>query len=210
LTVDVHVPSRPCSKALRTRDRDVRAAVRRKVLADHIADPNALVLDELGLEHGACRVDLAVINGASHGYELKSDSDTLTRLPQQIEIYSRALDRATLVVGDRHLDAARELLPAWWGIKVTTTGNRGAVHVETERLARLNPAVSPFHVAHLLWRDEAIDILERLNVPKKDLRGSRAQLYDALARLLPVGELRAHVRNALKRRTKWRRPALPS
>lgn len=206
MIVDATQKTRPALKSGRTRDRDVRAAVRQKVLADHIADPNVLVLEELGLEHGACRVDIAVINGSIHGYELKSDSDTLARLPQQVEIYSRALDKATLVVGERHLGAAQVLLPNWWGIKVTCTGARGAVHVETERAAFLNPAVSPFHVAHLLWRNEAIEILETLQVPKKELRGSRAQLYALLARLLRPVELRAQVREALKRRTNWRRP----
>ncbi|MDE1182146.1 sce7726 family protein [Paraburkholderia sp.] len=192
-----------------TRDRDVRAAVRRKVLADHIADPAVLVLDELGLEHGACRVDIAVINGSIHGYELKSDADTLARLPQQIEIYSRALDRATLVVGERHLDAAKRLLPDWWGIKVTSTGVRGAVYVESERSAVSNPGVSPFHVAHLLWRNEAVEILAAMDVTKKDLRGSRAELYALLARLLPLAELRSQVRSTLKQRSNWRRHSLP-
>lgn len=210
MTLDASLKPRRTSIGSPTRDRDVRAAVRSKVLADHIADPAVLVLDELGLEHGACRVDIAVINGSIHGYELKSDSDTLARLPQQVEIYSRALDKSTLVVGERHVNSARLLLPDWWGIKVTCTGRRGAVHIETERLAATNPSISPFHVAHLLWRNEAMDILNQLNVPKKELRGSRVQMYELLSRLLTPAQLRGYVREALKRRTSWRRHELPS
>lgn len=63
------------------RDRDVRQALHRKVLKEHHGDADTLVLDELGLRHGTCRVDIAVVNGYLHGYEIKSDSDTLERLP---------------------------------------------------------------------------------------------------------------------------------
>jgi hypothetical protein len=192
-----------------TRDRDVRAAVLQKVLADHIADPDVLVLEELGLEHGTCRVDIAVVNGSIHGYELKSDSDTLLRLPQQIAVYSRALDKATLVVGERHLNHAATFLPEWWGIKVTHSGPRGAVHVSTERTSRSNPEVSSFHAAHLLWRDEAVAILEAAGATKKDLKGSRVQLYALLSQVLPLPQLRSEIREALKRRTTWRRHVQP-
>ncbi|HEM7891982.1 TPA: sce7726 family protein [Burkholderia cepacia] len=193
-----------------TRDRDVRTAVMKKVLAEPLSNPNVLVVEELGLEHGACRVDIAVINGVIHGYELKSDADTLHRLPLQIDAYSRALDKATLVVSERHFVEAANLLPPWWGIKVSHVGPRGAVHIETERAAAMNPDISPFHVAHLLWRDEALAILEALETDRKALRGSRQALYTLLTQRLSPSSLRAQVREALKRRTKWRHPSQPS
>lgn len=93
------------------RDRDVRQALHRKVLKEHHGDADTLVLDELGLRHGTCRVDIAVVNGYLHGYEIKSDSDTLERLPAQIATYGLVLDRATLVVGERHLEKAKPLIP---------------------------------------------------------------------------------------------------
>lgn len=204
------LPAGSTSKPIATRDRDVRAAVMKKVLADHVMDPRVLVMEELGLEHGACRVDIAVINGMIHGYELKSDLDTLLRLPQQVEIYSRALDKATLVVGEKHAAAAECLIPSWWGLKISYSGPRGAVHIDTKRAAIMNPDLSPFHVAHLLWRNEAIALLENLDIDRKELRGSRAHLYALLSRHLPVSVLREQVREALKRRTKWRHPAQPS
>ncbi|WP_283807951.1 DUF2130 domain-containing protein [Bradyrhizobium macuxiense] len=59
------------------RDRDVRQALHRKVLKERHGDADTLVLDELGLRHGTCRVDIAVVNGYLHDYEIKSDADTL-------------------------------------------------------------------------------------------------------------------------------------
>ena len=80
-------------------DRDVRLAVLNKVLKEHINDTSTLVIEEMGVNHGRNRVDIAVINGEIHGYELKSDSDNLLRLPKQAEAYSNIMDKVTLVVG---------------------------------------------------------------------------------------------------------------
>lgn len=190
----------------KTRDRDVRAAVLKKVLAEHVADPKVLVVEELGLQHGSCRVDIAVVNGFLHGYELKSDSDTLERLPTQVEAYSKAMDRATLVVGEHHLASAEAVLPAWWGIKVASVGKRGGISIETHRAVGPNPSVSAFHVAHLLWRPEIAKILEERGVEKRKLRGNRRELYEIAAELVPLMELRLLVRESLKNRTTWRRP----
>ena len=59
------------------RDVDVRRAVHNKILRHHHGQDDTLVLDELGLLGGDTRVDIAVVNGKIHGYELKSDRDTL-------------------------------------------------------------------------------------------------------------------------------------
>ncbi|MCK4123781.1 MULTISPECIES: sce7726 family protein [Ralstonia solanacearum species complex] len=193
----------------KTRDRDVRDAVLRKVLADHLADPRVLVVEELGLQHGSCRIDIAVVNGFLHGYELKSDSDTLERLPAQVEAYSYALDRATLVVGGNHLEAAEALLPSWWGIKVARNGKRGGVVIETHRAVGMNPCVSPYHLAHLLWRPEVAEILSARGVEGRQLRGNRRELYKLAADLIPLNELRLFVRESLKHRKGWRCPSLP-
>src|SRR3954453_16495336 len=105
------------TKAL-MRDREVREALHSKVLREHHGQANTLVVDELGLRHGMVRVDIAVVNGFLHGYEIKSDADTLSRLPTQVDVYSKVLDRATLVVGERHVEKAKLCVPEWWGIKV--------------------------------------------------------------------------------------------
>lgn len=196
-------------KPVLTRDRDVRLAVLQKVVAEHVADPNVLVVEELGLEHGACRVDIAVVNGFLHGYELKSDSDNLLRLPQQIQAYSRTLDRATLVVGQDHLVAARQMLPSWWGIKVVVRGKRGAIHIETERSLANNPTVSAFHLAHLMWRPEVIAILEEIGITKGLSKLSRPKLYQMAAEIIPLSDLKSKVRTTLKNRKTWRHPSQP-
>ena len=46
-------------------------------------NPNSRVVDELELLRGVVRVDVAVISDTLHGYEIKSASDNLIRLPNQ-------------------------------------------------------------------------------------------------------------------------------
>lgn len=193
------------------RDRDVRLALHQKVLMDHHGDSNTRVLDELGLRHGVCRVDIAVINSCLHGYEIKSDADTLGRLPNQISVYSAVLDRATLVVGKKHVDKATAIIPEWWGIKIVTAGSRGAINFETHRRpASLNPKIDPLALAELLWRSEAVSILQELGAPAGILRKPRASLYQYLAEVLKLDELRHFIRQFLKAREKWRGLSSPS
>lgn len=188
------------------RDRDVREALRRKVLAEHTRDPDTLVIDELGVAHGSARVDIAVVNGRLHGYEIKSDLDTLQRLPNQAIAYSAVFDRVTIVAGAKHASHLADAVPPWWGIKIATQGPRGAVHFADVRAPRSNPGIDPVDLAHLLWRDEAVAILEARSI--KGVRSkNRAGLYRLLADHLQLDDLRDAVRAALKSRVGWRSDA---
>lgn len=189
------------------RDVDVRKALHAKVLAEHHGDPNTLVLDELGLWYGLARVDIAVVNGRMHGYEIKSDRDTLERLPEQARIYSNVLDRVTLVVGKTHVSHALSMIPEWWEVKVATQGPRGAVHFVEERPGRTNPSVDPVSVAALLWSDELVEILASLNAARGVRGKSRDVMSRRLADTLPLPQLRSTVRERLKSRVGWRAAA---
>lgn len=185
------------------RDRDVREALRRKVLADHLRDANTLVVEELGLAHGEARVDIAVVNGRLHGFEIKSDADNLQRLPGQIAAYNAVFDRVTIVVGRKHLEGVDKLVPAWWGIKLAIAGERGAVHFEEIRPPRKNVKIQPLDLARLLWRGEALNLLEARGRARVRSKG-REELYAVIASEVPLDELRGFVRAALKARANWR------
>jgi hypothetical protein len=66
-------------------------------------DPTeTLILQELGVCYGEARVDLAAVNGQLVGFEIKSSSDTLVRLPKRVALYSRVMDEMTLFCDRRH------------------------------------------------------------------------------------------------------------
>ena len=75
-----------------TNDLIIREALRIKIQDDHKTDP-ALIIEELGVNHGSARADIAAVNGILHCYEIKSDRDTLLRLPGQIKAYNAVFDQ---------------------------------------------------------------------------------------------------------------------
>ncbi|NVJ06384.1 sce7726 family protein [Myxococcus sp. AM001] len=105
------------------------------------------------------RVDVVVIDDEMHGYELKSERDTLTRLPRQVAAYGAALDRATLVVAEGHLAKASALVPEWWGLSIAHSVGGSAVRVDAHRFAARNPEQQMCSVARLLWRPDALKLL---------------------------------------------------
>ena len=121
-------------------------------------EPGTIRIDELGVLNGSARVDLAVVNGSLHGYEIKSATDTLDRLPSQIEAFSSVFDTVTLVVADSHVSDAIGMIPPWWGVFVATESPSG-IELRWQRKPRQNPGVNPVCLASLLWRDELIQVL---------------------------------------------------
>jgi hypothetical protein len=185
-------------------DPQLRRALKWKVLSAHADDPNTRVIDELGLEHGTSRIDVAVVNGILHGFEIKSDRDTLSRLSGQMAVYNAVLDRVTLVVGQRHATAAAVMIPGWWGVKVADVGPRGAIRFRTLQRGRLNPKIDPLAVARLLWKDEAINLLEQFGSARGVSGMPRAKVYELVVEAVPLGSLRSYVRDRLRRRIDWR------
>jgi hypothetical protein len=191
------------------RDRDVRAAVQGQIECRFGGDPNTRVVHELGLQHGVVRIDIAVINGLLAGYELKSDADTLERLPVQQEAYSAVFDQVTLVAGGRHVEAALTRVPDWWGVQVATQDAGGQVRLDSRRANGRNPAPDGIATCALLWRPEAAELLRTVGGSERELRSPRRKLYAMLVERLPPDELRASVRGILKSRRGWRDPASP-
>jgi hypothetical protein len=185
------------------RDRDVRESVWRWLEVAHQGDLDTLMLDELGILNGATRVDIAVINGQIEGYELKSERDTLERLPTQRDLYNKVIDRISLVVAENHREAAEDIIPDWWGLAVATTC-RGTVEVTRERPPEMNPKLDAAALASLLWRGEALAVLEHYDAARGVKSKPREALYERLADALDLDMLRAEVRGALKAREGWR------
>lgn len=192
------------------RDSDVRRAAYRRLLGHARGCPDTLVIDELGLDHGSCRIDIAVINGHIRGLEIKAEADSLDRLPRQVSAYGDVVDRASLIVAPRHLDIAITIIPDWWGIVVAERGATKGVRFRRIRSERSNRHVDPLVLARLLWRPEAQALLREVGVPERDLRAPREELYRRLVAEFPLRRLAAHVREALKTRPMWRDQPQPA
>ena len=192
------------SKEVLTNDIEIRKILRAHLVAAFREDPETLILEELGLRHGATRVDMVVVNGFLHGFEVKSDRDTLKRLPRQARKYSELLDYVTLVVGQRHAAKAESTIPDWWGIQVANHDQDGKVRLQEVRRPLENPAPDKLAIAKLLWRDEAINFLEEIGAAGGFRSKPRRFVYSRLAEVAEIDTIRAYVRERLKSRKDWR------
>jgi hypothetical protein len=191
--------------AMQMRDIDIRKALRSEMTRAHEGDVETLILDELVLCQGVARVDLAVVNGRIHGFEIKSEHDTLTRLPRQRDVYNRALDQVTIVVGPKFVDRIADEVPAWWGIIMAVATSEGLA-IAVQREAHENPDLDTFAQAQLLWRDEALNALDERDLADGMRSKPRRELWRRLADTIPADELGEVVRDRLRRRTGWRTP----
>ena len=181
------------------RDPEIRSALSRLFRREGVLRGRTVVVQELGLRRSDAIVDVAVVNGSLHGYEIKSDADTLRRLARQVKVYGQILDRATLVVGRQHLVAARRMVPRWWGLIVVDAGHRGAALLSV-RGNRENPARDARSLAELLWLDEARELLAARGALRGFRDKPRPAVWDRLCEVYSLDEVAAEVRARLKAR----------
>src|SRR5690242_16512429 len=115
------------------RDADVRQAVLADLALEYQGDASTRIVQEMGIWSGSVRIDVAVINGKLHGYELKSARDTLERLDAQAELYNQVFDHVTLVTAERHYYMAIKKIPRWWGISIAVPQKDGTVKIRQSR-----------------------------------------------------------------------------
>lgn len=187
-----------------TNDLIIRSALKEILENRHAKDEKVRIIEELGVQHGTARVDIAVVNGIMHGYEIKSDQDTLQRLPEQIDIFNSVFDKMTLVVGKKHLHEAINIVPDWWGIIVAKINTNSPVIFNLIREGELNQGQDSVSVARLLWRQEALNILREKGEAKGFYSKPRDSIYEKLALVLDQKTLREKVRETIFFRTDWR------
>lgn len=175
----------------------MREAQIKKALAEHLlrssaADPHGF-LEELRLHGGEIRADLVHID-QMHCYEIKSEADSLTRLINQGSRYARFFERVTLVMAERHVAKAMDLLPPWWGAMTIVPMTGAFVSL---RAAAINVRQNSNSLASVLTKNEALQILEELGQAKGLRSKSLYLLQEHIAASLPLDEIKQRIRDAL-------------
>ena len=190
-------------KMISTNDIIIRSTLKEDLKNRHAKDKKVRIIEELGVRHGVARIDIAVVNGIMHGYEIKSDQDTLQRLPEQMNEFNAVFDKLTLVVGKSHLYEAIHIIPDWWGIMVAKIGTNGQVIFHAIREPENNQEQVRISIARLLWREEALQILEERNKAKGIRSKPREFIYERLANVLDADSLKERVSTLLVSREDW-------
>lgn len=190
------------------KDHDIRKSLLQTLQTKYFKDPNTRIIEEFGICQGKTIVDVAVINGALHGFEIKSECDTLERLPRQQEMYSKVLDYVTIASTSRHLIKIEKIIPKWWGILE-------AKHINTITTLKeirpfdCNPEIDPSSMVQLLWHEEALDILKEKGLHKGFKYKARKVLWNRLIEHLPFDDLRSIIRDRVKTRQNWKADLQP-
>lgn len=190
-------------------DAEIRPALRFRILEPMPVGENVAVIEELGICRGQVRVDLAVVNGRLDGFEIKSDRDSLRRLEAQVDLYGKVLDRATLVVGDRHLAEAVANLPAWWGV-LRVDPAPGPLRFDVIRPGGANPRRDPRALAELLWLEEAMELLEAHGAARGVRGKPRRVVWDRVCETCDIDEIGRIVRDRLRARATLRAAQPPT
>lgn len=185
---------------MKTRDIDIRTTLNSFLVDKFSYDKSTRIVHELNVCYGSARADIAAINGAMHGYEIKSESDTLDRLPQQMEQYNKVFDYMNIVCCENYLSGVEKLIPEWWGIYIASFDNNQELTISTYKKPSMNKSIDPFSLAQFLQKNEIVSILIELGAEKKISRLPKYILWEELSKNLPLECIKNHVRFILKNR----------
>lgn len=197
---DLTVPRVKKEPVYKTNDADLRQAAR--IYLRDLAPEGVRVVEEMCLDRGTVRVDLALLTAPLLGVELKSDRDTLARLPAQMKHYNAVFGRMVLIVGAKHVEKALALIPEWWTLLIARHDGDG-VTLEIARDGRDNPNLSVKAVSDLLWRDETLALLTSRGLDKGWRTKRVAQLRRRLRENVAADVIVSAVSETLAARAGW-------
>lgn len=181
------------------RDFDIRNILRNTLLNKYYGDKTSRVVEELDIPTARARIDMAVINGYMHGFEIKSANDTLNRIPTQIEAYTKVFDFLSVVTEVKYEQKLIKLLPDW--VSIYTCNIDGEINL-IQKGGR-NCQKNAFNIAKLLWRQELITILNDHGI--KYRKSDRNWLLcEALSNNVEIEKLAKLVREIMKQRLDWK------
>lgn len=184
------------NKKLHTSDLKIRKTLIQYV-GQQYNDHPAKIIEEFSICDGAARVDLAAVNGVMHGFEIKSDLDSLNRLPHQMELYGSVFDKVTLVVGVTHLYHAFNIIPDWWGVIVARESEDGTISLNEIRKPEKNNNVKVHSVVRLLWKEEAVGVLNNIGITHGYKSKSREQICRKIIEELDLETVSLKVRESI-------------
>ena len=180
-------------------DVDIRIILKNTLLKNYYECSNSKVVEELELPVAKARIDMAVINGYMHGFEIKSASDTLKRIPSQVEAYTKVFDYLSIVTEEKYRNKLLTMTPKWVGIIICNKDGETTLI----RKALINKKKQSFFLAKLLWKDELQLLLANSGV-KFNKSDRNWLLCEALAERFTVKEISELVREQLRLRANWK------
>lgn len=157
-----------------------RSALTHNVLMGTHSLNTACMLTEF--RAGACKADLAILNGTATVYEIKSERDSLVRLANQVDNYKRVFAKVYVIASEGHVAGVLATVPDDVGVMMLASRYR----ITTLREAEDRPdRICPATVFESLRSAEAAAILKSLKiavppVPNTQRHGAMRALFEDL------------------------------
>jgi hypothetical protein len=162
-----------------------------------------LIVEELGLCRGESRIDIACIGNRLTGFEIKSDFDSLKRLPGQITFYNSIFDKMYLVTTQRHFQKAQSVVPENWGIYLVKK-RQDKLQLVQSRKCRQNEDIKGEMLIQLLWKDEVIDLVKAQPSKKSYRSMTKDEIYAVIINSFSLRFIQKAVSKVLRDRNNWK------
>lgn len=140
-----------------------KAALTHRVLLGKHNLRTACMLNEF--RAGDCKADLAILNGTTTVFEIKSERDSLSRLERQIANYRKVFATVFVIASEKHVEAVLDATPS--DVGVLSLCRR--YHIMTCREAASRPdQIDPLTVLGAIRTPEAVAMAHAMGceVPK--------------------------------------------
>jgi len=185
------------------KDFEIRRSLHQDFLSEYNDISESLIIDELKVCNGNAIMDVAIVNGALIGFEIKSPYDNLSRLRTQMLYYNKVFDYITIVTSNKHINGVIKEVPYWWGIWVVEKNKQEIKKIQI-RTAIPNENIEAFSVAQFLWKIEIIDLINKRRLDNKYKNKRKWIQWQYLADSLELTDLKNEIRTYLKSRVDWK------
>lgn len=158
-----------------------KAALVEKVLLGKHSLHTASMLTEF--RAGECKADLAILNGTSTVYEIKSERDSLSRLERQVAAYSSIFARVYVIAAENHATSVINSVGKHVGVLCLSKRYQiSTLREATDQSQHTSPAA----IFDSLRTSEALTVLESYgialpSVPNTELRSAAQNLFVRLS-----------------------------
>src|SRR5690554_653546 len=115
------------------------------------------------LNAGSSRADIAVINGRSHVYEIKTEYDSFERLNKQMNDYENLFDYLHIIIPKEKVNIALESLDESVGIIYYYKNRLGNINFKTYRNSKLNKRLNPYEQLMTFTKSELLGLIKQSN-----------------------------------------------
>lgn len=171
-------------------------AIAKKILIGRHSITSSSLYTELRVE--TSKADIAIFNGTSHIYEIKTNLDTFERLSKQIEDYKKVFEYVNIVSVEAKVDTIKALVDDDIGIIVLTDKyTLSPIRKAKSRLKKLDKEA----LFNMLRKDEYIKVIQNNfgyvpDVPNTKIFSASKELFITLS----VEQTHKEVLKALKSR----------